>query len=66
MGGGALGERADLAGGARLPQRVQQPSQDIRAVEAGVGGGVAVLSSSGLTWRLAPASRSAFSSRPTA
>ena len=43
MGGGvAVQQRADLAGGPRLTQRVQQPGYGGRVVEAGVGGGVAV------------------------
>jgi hypothetical protein len=39
VGGGALGQRGDLLGRARLPQRVQQPGRGVRVIQGGVGGG---------------------------
>ena len=60
VGGGAVQQRGDLAGGPRLAQRAQQAGHGVRVVEAGVGGGAV---GSAVTWPVAPASRSA-SSRP--
>ena len=41
MGGGAGGQRGDLAGCTRVPQRAQQSGHGVRVIQGGVGGGVA-------------------------